>query len=135
MNVRNCKKCGKLFNYVAGAPVCPMCREELEKKFHEVKKFILEHPGVGIAEVSEMCEVETSQVRQWVREERLEFAEGSVVDIACESCGTPIRTGRFCDKCKATMINTMSNAYKRPQSSQQMNANSKDNPRMRYLDN
>ena len=37
MNVRNCKKCGKLFNYVSGAPVCPACKDALEKKFQEVK--------------------------------------------------------------------------------------------------
>ena len=68
MNVRNCKRCGKIFNYVMGAPLCPACREEMEKKFHEVKKFIQDHPGVGIPELSEACEVEPSQIRQWVRE-------------------------------------------------------------------
>ena len=30
MNVRNCRKCGKIFNYIAGPFVCPACREELE---------------------------------------------------------------------------------------------------------
>ena len=135
MNVRNCRRCGKIFNYVMGAPLCPVCREEMEKKFHEVKKFIQDHPGVGIPEVSEACEVEPSQIRQWVREERLEFAEGSVVDIACEKCGAPIRTGRFCEKCKASMINTMNSVYKEPQAGQPLNTGNRDNPRMRYLDN
>ncbi len=135
MNVRNCRRCGKIFNYVMGAPLCPVCREEMEKKFHEVKKFIQDHPGVGIPEVSEACEVEPSQIRQWVREERLEFAEGSVVDIACEKCGAPIRTGRFCEKCKASMINTMNSVYKKPQAGQPLNTGNRDNPRMRYLDN
>ena len=134
MNVRNCKRCGKLFNYVMGVPVCPLCREKLEEKFHEVKKFIQDHPGVGIPEVSEECDIEPAQIRQWVREERLEFAEGSVVDIACEKCGAPIRTGRFCEKCKASMINTMSNAYQKPQISQPVKKDTRDNPRMRYLD-
>ena len=32
MNVRNCRNCGRLFNYIAGAPVCPACKDELEKK-------------------------------------------------------------------------------------------------------
>lgn len=134
MNVRNCRRCGKLFNYVMGAPLCPICREQMEQKFHEVKKFIQEHPGVGIPEVSEACEVEPSQIRQWVREERLEFAEGSVVDIACEKCGKPIRTGRFCEQCKANMINTMNSVYKKPVGGPQINTGSRDNPRMRYLD-
>ena len=32
MDVRNCKKCGKLFNYVSGPMICPLCKEELEEK-------------------------------------------------------------------------------------------------------
>ena len=31
MNVRNCRKCGKLFNHIMGAPICPACREKLER--------------------------------------------------------------------------------------------------------
>ena len=42
MNVRNCRKCGKIFNYVSGLPICPACRDEAEKKFQVVKKFIRE---------------------------------------------------------------------------------------------
>ncbi len=40
MNVRNCRKCGNLFNYVSGPPICMACREKLEEKFQEVKKYI-----------------------------------------------------------------------------------------------
>ena len=38
MEVRNCRKCGRIFNYVAGMPICPACRERIEEKFQEVKK-------------------------------------------------------------------------------------------------
>ena len=31
MNVRNCRKCGKLFNHVMGMPICPACKDALEK--------------------------------------------------------------------------------------------------------
>ena len=34
MDVRNCKKCGKLFNFT-GEPLCPACAKELESKFFE----------------------------------------------------------------------------------------------------
>ena len=36
MEVKNCKKCRRLFNYISGPSICPQCREELEKKFQEV---------------------------------------------------------------------------------------------------
>ena len=49
MNVRNCRNCGQIFNYVTGAPLCQICKARLEEKFQEVKKYIMEHRGVGIA--------------------------------------------------------------------------------------
>ncbi len=101
MNVRNCKKCGRIFNYVSGPVVCHKCREGLEEKFQEVKKYVRENSGVGIQEVAEECEVDPKQIRKWIQEERLEFSEDSPVKIPCEGCGAMIRSGRFCEKCKA----------------------------------
>lgn len=136
MNVRNCRMCGKIFNYIAGQPVCPVCKAELEKKFQEVKQYVQSNNDTSIPSVAEACDVEESQIRQWVREERLVFAEGSVIGIECESCGALIRTGRFCDKCKLEMVNTLTNAVKRPQmSKQQLKRDARENPKMRYLDN
>ena len=37
MEVKNCKECGRLFNYMGGAPLCDGCRKKLEQKFQEVK--------------------------------------------------------------------------------------------------
>ncbi len=105
MNVRNCRRCGNLFNYALGPMICPKCREAMDAKFKEVKEYVRDNPGVGIKEVSEACEVETQQIQQWLREERLQFSEDSVVQLACESCGAMIRSGRFCDKCKAEVTN------------------------------
>ena len=37
MDVRNCKGCGRLFNYYGGVPLCKACKDKLEEKFQEVK--------------------------------------------------------------------------------------------------
>lgn len=103
MNVRNCKVCGRIFNYVAGPVTCPSCREKMEAKFQEVKEYIRAHRGAGIQEVSEACDVDGAQIRQWLREDRLEITEDSPIFLSCEACGAPIRSGRFCDKCTLTM--------------------------------
>ena len=79
MNVRNCRSCGCIFNYVAGQVICPACRDKLEKKFQEVKEYIRENKGVGIQEVADACEVDVGQIRQWLREERLELATDSAL--------------------------------------------------------
>ncbi len=105
MNVRSCKICKRLFNYLSGPVYCPTCRDKMEEKFQEVKAFIQENPGVHIQEVADSCEVETAQIRQWLREERLELTEGSPLMLSCDGCGAPIRSGRYCDKCKANVSN------------------------------
>lgn len=115
MDVKNCKNCRRLFNYISGPPLCPQCREELEKQFQNVKKYLFDNRGATIKDVVENCEVEESQIRQWIREERLEFSSGVDIGVFCENCGAPIVTGRFCDKCKAGMINDLSAAGRRPE--------------------
>jgi len=119
MDVKNCRRCKRLFNYIGGQQICPACREEIEAEFQKVKKYIQDNRNASVIQVAEACEVEESQIRQWVREERLMFAEGAVSGIACEVCGTAIASGRFCDKCKAGMINDFSKAGRRPQVQQQ----------------
>ena len=136
MNVRNCRKCGRIFNYVLGPVICPRCREDMEVKFAEVKEYIQSHKGSDIMDVSEACEVEPSQIRQWIREDRLQFAEDSPIRIPCEKCGVMIRSGRFCDKCKAEMTNDFKSvmkapAQKNPAEPKRLSKDERD--RMRYL--
>lgn len=135
MDVRNCRKCGRVFNYLAGPLICPRCREELEDKFQEVKNYVYNHPGCGIAEVTEECDVPQQQIRQWLREERLQFSEDSAVGLNCEKCGVSIRSGRFCEKCKAAMTHELQDVYhKEPAPEPKKKTDLRDNPKMRYLD-
>lgn len=133
MNVRNCKRCRRLFNYISGNPVCPACREELENKFQEVKKYIQENKNCSVQQVSEACDIEETQIRQWVREERLEFGTGSVSGMVCEACGTSILSGRFCDKCKAAMISGLQAAGRRPEAPKPQQSKRTEGNKMRFL--
>lgn len=135
MEVKNCKSCGRIFNYLSGPPLCPSCLKDLDVKFNEVKEYIYEHPRVGVQEVSDVCEVSVSQIRQWVREERLAFAEDSMIGLDCESCGTTIRTGRYCKGCKAELAQGFKSLYPKKQNESIKNRDSRENPRMRFLDN
>ena len=71
MEVRNCRSCGRLFNYMGGAPLCPACQKKLEEKFQEVKAFLEENPNSSVETVAEELDVSVKQIRQWIREERL----------------------------------------------------------------
>ena len=135
MNVRNCRKCGRIFNYAMGPIICPQCREAQEAKFKEVKEYIQKHPGCGMQEVSRECDVETSQIQQWLREERLEFASDSMITLNCESCGTPIRSGRYCDKCKNDMTSSLRSVMQSNVVQKQMPVeHKKESPKMRFLE-
>ncbi len=136
MNVKNCRGCGRLFNYISGSFVCPACREKMEEKFHIVKEYIRENPGVGIQQVSEECDVETSQINQWLREERLELTEGSPLMLTCMSCGSMIRSGKYCEVCKNNITNGFRNVLRgqEPKVEHPASHGQKKENRMRFLD-
>lgn len=135
MNVKNCKVCGRIYNYVAGPNVCPSCRDDMEAKFQEVKEYIRNHKGCGVQEVSEECDVEPAQIRQWLREDRLEVTEDSAIFLSCEACGAPIRSGRFCEKCQVSMIKGFKDVLGSGQKHAPKPAARKDDdsPKMRFL--
>ena len=112
--------------------LCPQCVANLENKFQEVKQFLEENPNSSINQVSEANNVSIKQIKQWVREERLTFAEGSVGGIECEQCGTLIRTGRFCDSCKFKMANNLASALDKPKVNMPKKP-THDRDRMRFL--
>lgn len=136
MNVRNCRSCGRIFNYVTGTIICPGCRDQLEAKFQEVKEYVSTHRGAGIAEVAEACDVEAAQIRQWLRDERLEVTEDSAIFLTCEGCGNPIRSGRYCDDCNNAMKRGFREIVRanRTETTQVKPTNDKEkNAKMRFL--
>lgn len=132
MDVRNCKECGRLFNYLNGKPICPACKQKLEEKFAQVKEYLRANVGATINEVAEANDVEIKQIKQWVREERLSFSNDSPISIECEKCGAPIKTGRFCVQCMSKMTNTLNSAIRRPV--EETKKPERDKDRMRFLD-
>ena len=156
MDVKSCRTCGRLFNYLSGQPICPACKKKLENKFIEVRDYIrlIEHrTGKAIStqqqavpwlqrendsatmqQIADDNEVSVKQLKQWVREERLTFTEKSPVGIECESCGAMIRTGRFCEKCKNNMATNLKEMYAMPVVEHDTSSKKRDKDRMRFLD-
>ncbi len=114
MNVRNCSRCGRLYQYVGGKPLCYACKEEDEKDFQKVKEYLYEHPNAPMALVSEETGISISAIRQFLREERLIISENSPIGIECESCGVSIKTGRYCKECAARLSTELGQSIGRP---------------------
>ena len=135
MEVRNCRGCGRLFNYLQGQPLCPGCLAELEEKFQEVKEYLRVHPKAPLNEIAETNEVSVKQIKQWVREERLAFTEESQITLECEACGARVLSGRFCNNCRSHLQNELSGAMKRPTATVAPKKNGSTKDRMRFSDN
>lgn len=132
MEVKVCTQCKRLFNYLSGVPICPSCKDKLEEKFLEVKRYIQENPHDGISEVAKANDVQTSQIRRWIREERLAFSDESGIGVDCESCGKTIKTGRLCPSCKDKLLSSMNTMYKVDESI--VDKKHKEAAKMRFLD-
>lgn len=97
MEIRNCKRCNRLFQY-NGVKYCPKCLMEMDEMYKKVRDYLYEHPDATIVEVSEATGVEEKIILEFLREGRLELKEPSPV-LTCERCGKPITTGRMCKEC------------------------------------
>ena len=133
MEVRTCRQCKRLFNYLTGPSICGSCKEKLEEKFIEVKEYVREHPAEGINEVAAANDVSAKQIRRWIREERLAFSDDSNVGIDCESCGRMIKSGRLCQDCKDKLLGKVEDLYKVDESI--VAKKHRDAARMRFFDN
>lgn len=107
MALANCERCGQLFNRVT-RNICPNCIREEEKLFDDVKDYIRTHEAATVSEVADATQVSEERVLHYLREGRLELS--GTLTYACESCGKPIRSGRFCSECKQELGSDMSDA-------------------------
>ncbi len=79
--------------------------------------------------------MEAGQIRQWLREDRLEDTEDSAIFLNCESCGSPIRSGRFCEKCQASVAKDLKEVINagRPAAPKPAHKKDEEGPKMRFL--
>ena len=110
-DVINCKRCGKVFSYLGGQPLCPACRDKDEEDFKRVKEYLYENPGATLSEVSTALDISVERIKKYLRDGRLEIiGEGGNVILECEKCGKSIKSGRFCDECERELANELRSA-------------------------
>ena len=113
MNLRNCAKCGRMFNYVQGPPICDACKKAKEEDFQRVKAYIQDNPKASLNQIAEENNVKLNQIKEWIREERLMFTKDSPIQLNCEKCGAPIQTGRYCNNCKDKMADNLTDEFQK----------------------
>jgi len=110
MDIRNCTRCGKIYQY-DGFKICPSCIREDEEDFLKVREYLYEYPGANLQEVHEATGVSISKIIDFLRQGRLEVAEESNILLQCEKCGASIKTGRYCQKCTTEIQRELGSAY------------------------
>jgi flagellar operon protein (TIGR03826 family) len=98
----NCRSCGGLYD---GRPndLCPACRRLDAENFERIRKYLREHEGATVEEVSEATEVSVQRILGYLREGRL--IERINASYPCEACGAVIHAGRLCAECRETLGN------------------------------
>ena len=69
--------------------------------FREVKEYIRAN-DVNAYDVADHFHIPLHQVKEWIREGRIEYRENpsaKIEELHCQRCGTPISFGTLCSKC------------------------------------
>lgn len=121
-NVRYCLQCHRILPKNSDADFCDVCAEL--NLFKEARDFIRAN-DVNEDQVAEFLDIPVSQVRQWIREGRIQYKghDGKLTSLFCNICGKPIEYDTVCAECRR---------YEKLQVVAK--ARSLDNSRMRYLD-
>ncbi|NLK86718.1 MAG: MerR family transcriptional regulator [Clostridiaceae bacterium] len=136
-DVRNCRKCGKIYNYIGGAPLCPSCKELDEADFKRIKEYLYDNPKASVTQVSVDLDVSVEKIKRFLKEGRLEIAgdDGNLI-LECENCGRSIKTGRYCVECERSLTSSLRSAasqFKSELESQSQNTGRSNAFGMRYL--
>ena len=104
---RTCEKCGKAEPEYKGVGEykCSECGFVMYDDFGIVRNYLEAHRGATQSEVCHATGVSMETIRYFLKEDRLEIAQGSGVMMSCEICHAPIRSGRYCEACSKALEN------------------------------
>lgn len=113
MELRNCRRCKKLFVSV-GRSICPKCVDEEEKQFEIVRKYLEEHPHSTASQIAKATNVPEEQIIEFVKSGRLTIKD-ALIAYECEICGRPIYTGKVCIECRKKLFEELQASIKKSQ--------------------
>lgn len=121
MTIRNCSRCGRMFQAEGATKLCSRCLDNDEEDFKVVREYVYDNPGANITEVSEETGVSEEKILKFLRQGKLMLKDEVSMVLDCERCGKPIKTGRFCDSCSHEMSQGLRTAANKAAESLQKN--------------
>lgn len=99
--MKNCPFCGKVF-VDKGSGCCPDCTLKQLEEQRKIKEYLEEHPGARMQDVMKATGVSLTDVSSMVKTGALVKTQAPGT-YPCKGCGKPIRKGKFCNACVASM--------------------------------
>lgn len=97
-----CELCqGNMIFKGIGEYRCEDCRHLEYDDYGKVRTYIEMHRGATVAAIEDAIGVKQKVIRQMLKEERFEITADSNVFLTCEVCGTELRSGKICLRCRA----------------------------------
>ncbi|MDQ0191094.1 hypothetical protein JI721_08430 [Alicyclobacillus cycloheptanicus] len=109
MAIANCKRCGKIYNRVR-RDICPQCIAEEDEAFHLVRTYLRENRDATIEDVVEETGVPMELIISMIQDGRLILRDNPNIFYACEHCGQPTQSGRFCAACSRELSTALQKA-------------------------
>lgn len=106
MDLLRCRFCRKSFRGYSA--LCPECIEELDKKYIAVRNYLDKNKAANVSQVAEETGIDQKSLLYLIRDGRLSFrGEGS--EIVCMKCGAPIESGKYCERCRESLVHDLEN--------------------------
>ena len=71
MDIRNCKRCNKIFNS-AGTSVCPECTKQEQDDFSKIRDYLFTHPNSSIIDVNLATGIDVKIITRFLKDGRID---------------------------------------------------------------
>ncbi len=96
-----CSNCGGEMGQIArGTYRCLDCGQEDYDSYQKVRNYLNKQGPRSVTQIMRATGVPRATIEFFLRDERLEIPESDAMRLICRGCGTSIRTGVLCDRCK-----------------------------------
>lgn len=102
MDIKSCRFCKKAFRGFSS--LCPTCAEQLDQKYILVRNYLDRDRSANVMMVAQETGVDEKSILYLIREGRIALLSSDGTAITCLKCGAAILSGRYCDKCKSSLM-------------------------------
>ncbi len=104
--IKNCTRCGTIFNKVA-SDICPTCVKEESELMETIRLYLKEHKMATIADVVRDTEIPVEVILDFIEDNLIVLVDNPNMSIQCSRCGKLTQDGRLCANCKNDLVHEL----------------------------